>query len=168
MTNKTISGLTAATTPLAGTELVPVWNGSATVKVSAANFTAGRPVSASSLTSTGTDAIYAQGGAANANPNAGAEANYLGCNFIWRVVNPGGSFNIWEAQLVQPNGYFVDNGDLVFKRLGTTKVRFSNAGVSVIDNVVLPTPGKGVTVTSPDGLTTKTITINNLGVLTLI
>jgi hypothetical protein len=35
MTNRTISGLTAATTPLAGTELVPVWDG-ATKKVTVA------------------------------------------------------------------------------------------------------------------------------------
>jgi len=38
MTNKNISGLTAATTPLAGTELVPVWDG-ATKKVAVDDLT---------------------------------------------------------------------------------------------------------------------------------
>jgi hypothetical protein len=38
MTNKTITGLTAATTPVAGTELVPVWDGTDTKKVTIANF----------------------------------------------------------------------------------------------------------------------------------
>lgn len=54
MTNKKISALTASTTPLAGTELVPIVQSSATVSVSIANLTAGRAVSASTLTSTGT------------------------------------------------------------------------------------------------------------------
>lgn len=36
MTNKRIPDLTAATTPLAGTELVPVWNGTSTKKVTVA------------------------------------------------------------------------------------------------------------------------------------
>jgi hypothetical protein len=35
-------------------------------------------------------------------------------------------------------------------------------------NFEVNTPGKGITVTSPDGLTTKTITINNSGAITLI
>ena len=52
MTNKNINGLTAATTPLAGTELVPVWAG-ATKKVTVANLTAGRAVAAASITVTG-------------------------------------------------------------------------------------------------------------------
>ena len=37
MTNKTINALTGATVPVAGTETIPIWNGSATVKVSIAN-----------------------------------------------------------------------------------------------------------------------------------
>ncbi len=38
MTNKNISGLTAATTPLAGTELVPLWDGTATKKTTVKDF----------------------------------------------------------------------------------------------------------------------------------
>lgn len=44
MTNKRIPDLTAATTPLAGTELVPVWDGTTTKKVSVDNLTTGRNV----------------------------------------------------------------------------------------------------------------------------
>ncbi len=44
MGNKKISVLSAASTPLAGTELVPIVQGGATVKVSVANLTAGRAV----------------------------------------------------------------------------------------------------------------------------
>jgi hypothetical protein len=49
MANSKISALTSATTPLAGTETLPVVQSSTTKQVSIANLTAGRAVSASSL-----------------------------------------------------------------------------------------------------------------------
>jgi hypothetical protein len=48
MADKKISQLTGATTPLAGTEVLPIVQGGSTVKVSVANLTAGRAVSADS------------------------------------------------------------------------------------------------------------------------
>jgi hypothetical protein len=45
MADKKISALTASTTPLAGTEVLPIVQSGATVKVSVANLTAGRNVS---------------------------------------------------------------------------------------------------------------------------
>jgi hypothetical protein len=50
MADKKISALTASTTPLAGTEVLPIVQAGSTVKVSIADVTAGRAVSASSLT----------------------------------------------------------------------------------------------------------------------
>lgn len=47
MADKKISALTAATTPLAGTEVLPIVQSGSTVKVSIADVTAGRTVSAS-------------------------------------------------------------------------------------------------------------------------
>ena len=49
MADKKISALTAASTPLVGTEVLPIVQSSATVKVSVANLTAGRAVSATSI-----------------------------------------------------------------------------------------------------------------------
>ena len=49
MANSKISALTSATTPLAGTETLPVVQSSATTKVSVANLTAGRAVTANSF-----------------------------------------------------------------------------------------------------------------------
>lgn len=49
MADKTISQLTAAATPLAGTEVLPIVQSGTTVKVSIANVTAGRAVSATSI-----------------------------------------------------------------------------------------------------------------------
>jgi hypothetical protein len=53
MADKKISALTAATTPLAGTEVLPIVQGGSTVKVSIANVTAGRTVSTGALSVVG-------------------------------------------------------------------------------------------------------------------
>jgi hypothetical protein len=53
MADKKISALTAATIPLAGTEVLPIVQSGATVKVSVDNLTAGKPVSMTNLNFTG-------------------------------------------------------------------------------------------------------------------
>jgi len=53
MTNKKISALASATTPLAGTEVLPIVQSSATTKVSVADLTVGRAVTASSFAAVG-------------------------------------------------------------------------------------------------------------------
>jgi len=53
MANTKISALTSATTPLAGTEVLPIVQAGSTVKVAVTDLTAGRAVSVSSLTNTG-------------------------------------------------------------------------------------------------------------------
>jgi len=50
MSNSKISALTGATTPLAGTEVLPIVQSGATKQVSVANLTAGRAISATSVT----------------------------------------------------------------------------------------------------------------------
>lgn len=58
MADKKISALTGATTPLAGSEVLPIVQGGSTVKVSVDNLTAGKEVPASKITiSTGADAL---------------------------------------------------------------------------------------------------------------
>jgi hypothetical protein len=52
MADKKISALTAATTPLAGTEVLPIVQGGATVKVSVDNLTAGRSASFATVDTT--------------------------------------------------------------------------------------------------------------------
>ena len=53
MADKKISQLTGASTPLAGTEVLPIVQSGSTVKVSAADITAGRNISASGVTISG-------------------------------------------------------------------------------------------------------------------
>jgi len=62
MANSKISALTSATTPLAGTETLPVVQSSTTKQVSVANLTAGRAVSAASLALTTTPLPVSSGG----------------------------------------------------------------------------------------------------------
>lgn len=62
MANSKISALTAATTPVAGTETLPIAQGGVTKQVSIANLTAGRSVSAASLTLTTTPLAATSGG----------------------------------------------------------------------------------------------------------
>ena len=52
MADVKISALPASTTPLAGTEVLPIVQGTTTKQVSVANLTAGRPISATQITST--------------------------------------------------------------------------------------------------------------------
>jgi hypothetical protein len=53
MADKKISALTGASTPLAGTEVLPIVQGGATVKVAVSDLTAGRNVSVAALSATG-------------------------------------------------------------------------------------------------------------------
>lgn len=62
MADVKISGLPASTTPLAGTEVLPVVQSGATKQVSVANLTAGRAVSAASLALTTTPLPVSSGG----------------------------------------------------------------------------------------------------------
>lgn len=62
MANSKISALTSATTPLAGSEVLPIVQSSTTKQVSVANLTAGRAVSASSLSLTGSPLPVGSGG----------------------------------------------------------------------------------------------------------
>jgi hypothetical protein len=62
MANTKISALPASTNPLAGTEVLPIVQGGATKQVSVANLTAGRAVSAASVTaSTGNFVVGTSG-----------------------------------------------------------------------------------------------------------
>ena len=63
MANSKISALTSATTPLAGTETLPIVQSSTTKQVSVANLTAGRNVSVSKLTVSGSGTIEQNGAA---------------------------------------------------------------------------------------------------------
>ena len=72
MADKKISALTAASTPLAGTEVLPIVQSGATVKIAISNVTAGRAVSGTQFTaSTGNFIIGAAGQGVDFSANTG-------------------------------------------------------------------------------------------------
>jgi hypothetical protein len=61
MADKKISALTGATTPLAGTEVLPIVQSGSTVKVAVSDLTAGRAISATQITLSTGNVIVANG-----------------------------------------------------------------------------------------------------------
>ena len=118
MADKKISALTGATTPLAGSEVLPIVQGGTTVKVSVANLTAGRSPSVASLVSDD------------------------GTNGRWTVIQEAGgnrlysttpSFGGWRTGAVQANG---TAPNMIWRSDGNTTVG--------VGNLVVGTAGKGI------------------------
>jgi hypothetical protein len=72
MADSKISALPASTTPLAGTEILPIVQSSTTRQVSVANLTAGRAISATQLTLTTGNLIVASGQGIDFSATSGA------------------------------------------------------------------------------------------------
>lgn len=151
MADKKISALTAASVPLAGSEVLPIVQGGSTVKVSVANLTAGR--SSEGLTF-----------GANSGSLGGALLNLANPSFagsrFWKFQNDVSAFGDWV--LAQST----DNTGASY----TTRLYFDATGAATFTtgSVKVETAGQGVTLTSPDGLTTKMLRLSNLGVLELV
>lgn len=133
MADKKISALTPATTPLAGTEVLPIVQSGSTVKVSIANVTAGRSVAASEVTTTG-------------NILAGATSNFANC----RVLAENATGQQLGARYTGVATHYLSveaNGDLNFNRDSTEFARFVNSNTDFAlktGNLVLGTAGKGI------------------------
>lgn len=121
MANSKISALTAATTPVAGTETLPIVQSGATKQVSIANLTAGRAVSASSFSAnttnvfakvsvelTGGNAILARYNSSNkpAGLYTGGTSgeSFFGANLNWS------SGNVFNYQITGLMWYLGDPG----------------------------------------------------------
>jgi hypothetical protein len=81
MADKKISALTAASTPLAGTEVLPIVQSGATVKVAVSDLTAGRNINAASIIATGSLTTSTTAGiigtTVNDNANAGSVGEFV-------------------------------------------------------------------------------------------
>jgi hypothetical protein len=181
MADTKISALTSATTPLAGTEVLPIVQGGTTVKVSAANITAGRAVSASSL-STGTTDVFAKVGTQLSGGNAilsrfnasnkptgiytggSSGESFIGANLNWS------SGNVFNYQLNGMMWYMGDPGgggsSVVLgvatgtagntagvDDASTVKFRWGTDGnyTLVNGNLVIGTSGKGIDFSATSG-----------------
>lgn len=128
MADKKISALAPATTPLAGTEVLPIVQGGSTVKVSAANITAGRTVSAANYT-VETGGKISSAGDLVASVSNSANSVYFG---------GGGTppAQIW-LQAVDTAVVYVN---------GATRLTTDNVGNHTVNtgNLVVGTAGKGI------------------------
>jgi hypothetical protein len=77
MANSKISALPAATTPLAGTEVLPIVQSSSTKQVSVANLTAGRAISANEINLSAGNVIVANGYGINFSATPGTGTSEL-------------------------------------------------------------------------------------------
>ena len=141
MADLKISALTAATTPLAGTEVLPIVQGGATVKVSVANLTAGRAVAGLSFSAS----TWVAGQAPRQNPNTSGttvdyairaadnvgsialdvgQSNVPAVSTAWMQVRNQGNFALNYNLAIQPSG-----GQVV---IGTMTTPSASAKVAVV------------------------------------
>lgn len=155
MADTKISALTAATTPLAGSEVLPIVQSGTTKKVSVDNLTTGKTV---------------QMAQSNIGFDGGQYVNQIGVSslvpFNIQYKWTGGGNIYYATKVISDGGKWIVQtapSATVGAHVFADAFRVTQAG-----NVEIPVAGKGVTVTSPDGLVTKTITIDNSGALVLI
>jgi hypothetical protein len=152
MANTKISALTSATTPLAGTEVLPIVQSSATVKVAVSDLTAGRSISVAGLTNTALTA---------SRPVFTDASKVLTSTGVVPVAN--GGTNVSAASITAFNnitGYTAAGAtgttstNLVFSTSPsiTTPTLVGDVSVST-GNIVIGTSGKGIdfSVTSQTG-----------------
>ena len=156
MADKKISALTASTTPLAGTEVLPIVQGGSTVKVSVANLTAGRAVTAlSAATTTGYK-----------NTSAGADtASTPDGLFLTDAANKNAIVQLSASGGVST--FIFESGGAGWRRVSGLLTN----GNSVVDvgNVVIGTAAKGIDFsanTGTAGMTSEVLTWYEEGVFT--
>lgn len=168
MADKKISALTSASLPLAGTEVVPLVQSSTTKKVAVSDLTAGRDVQANNVLVNLASAPGAFNNTVAVSSGASALAGFH-CvnNTVGSAYNTG-----FQVFLNGTDGYISSfSGPLYIQTGGyTIRAEYDLSGNYKVNNgnVILGTAGKGVTLTSPNGLVTKTLTIDNAGNVALI
>jgi hypothetical protein len=110
MADSKISALPASTTPLAGTEVLPIVQSSTTKQVSVANLTAGRAISATQLTLTTGNLIVASGQGIDFSATSGTGTSELLADYEEGTWTPSVGGN---ATYVAQTGYYTKIGNFV-------------------------------------------------------
>jgi hypothetical protein len=153
MANSKISALTSATTPLAGTEILPIVQSSTTKQVSVANLTAGRQVDMLYL-NVSTSAGLA-GNVNSTNANGGYLRWQTNSTSIWDIGTAKQVFGTGTANdggFGTRGGYYLGLG-----ANGAESLRLTTTGdVSVLTgNLVIGTSGKGIDFSATAGTGTS-------------
>lgn len=135
MADSKISALPASTTPLAGTEVLPIVQSSTTKQVSVANLTAGRAISATQLTLTTGNLIVASGQGIDFSATAGTGTSELLNDYEEGDWTPAiiGTTTAGTASYYYRNGRYTKVGRLVtlecalyfFNGTGTGNIQIS-------------------------------------------
>ena len=135
MADKKISALTAASTPLAGTEVLPIVQSGATVKVAVSDLTAGRAISATQLTlSTGNLIMSTSGKGVDFSATPGTGTSELFADYEEGTWTPSvsGNFGGDTGQVYATRiGYYTVVGNTVtcyFKVVFSTKGTMNGGG----------------------------------------
>jgi len=114
-----ISALPASTTPLAGTEVLPIVQSSTTKQVTVANLTAGRAISATQLTLTTGNLIVANGQGIDFSATPGTGTSELLADYEQGTWTPtiAGATTAGTASYSVQTGTYTKVGDLVHVQL---------------------------------------------------
>ena len=127
MANTKISALTAATTPVAGTEVLPIVQSGATVKVAVSDLTAGRNVSTANLTATGTaNASYTGAKGVVVDYASSSTGVVIPIGFSWSS-SIGNQNPYWGMGLI-PISFAAGTADLGFYCGGNERMRIASGG----------------------------------------
>jgi len=142
MADKKISALTGAATPLAGTEVLPIVQSGSTVKVSVANLTDGRAVTATSLAAT--DFVNATN---NVKAGSGTNETILQPKSILFYNTGAGDALINSADNTSTfTSIALNKTQVKLYTSNTERVNIGSTGDVTIStgNVVIGTPSKGI------------------------
>lgn len=141
MADKKISQLTAATVPLAGTEVLPVVQGGSTVKVAVSDLTAGRNTAVAGLTATPSGAYQSVG---------------IGAGSTYGIISFNGAFGVNSSIGIAggangDNAAYLLSPSNIYGRIGSSNItNTSSTGFTVVgdmyatNNFVVGTAGKGI------------------------
>jgi hypothetical protein len=154
MANSKISALTSATTPLAGTETLPVVQSSTTKQVSVANLTAGRSVAVGTLNSSGDITLSGAVGRVVSSANnqrvlvtGGSSAGTTtGAYIILEGYDYGGAGAGGAINLVSTSG---TTAPISLSPAGTAQITATTTGVAIpVQNITFSTAAKGINFTA--------------------
>jgi hypothetical protein len=153
MADKKISALTAASTPLAGTEVLPIVQSGATVKVAVSDLTAGRAISATSVTaSTGNFVVGTSGQGIDFSATPGTGTSELLADYEEGTWTPNQGSGLTVVGTFSSSGTYTKIGRMVYitgRVTGSTSI-----AIPVTDFIctnlpfTIGTPGVGSLITS--------------------
>jgi hypothetical protein len=168
MADTKISALPAASTPLAGTEVLPIVQSSATKQVSVANLTAGRAISATSVTaSTGNFVVGTSGQGIDFSATPGTGTSELLNDYEEGTWTPALLFDsgmVGSFTYTTQTGTYTKVGRLVTARFNLAWNARPSAGLILVLNL----PFTAVNAANVQGFISAQGGITNIGTYTII